>query len=320
MVDTATLPPSMRRPEQVADQLTAAMVSRVQFSDPAAPVHARLDSWDVGGVTVLRAALSGDLTLARSARQARADPAPAVSFAVQESGTARHEQFQAQRLVPSGALALTEVGSPYEFQWTGGGACRALQVPVSRLGLSVDAVRRAVPVAHRSPLYALVHGHLAQVTRDAAQLSRDPMAHAVAAATIDLTRALLASALSPGPDRDDALAQTLASQVRSYVRQHLTDPGLDVETIARAHAVSVRQLYRSCAAAGFSLEQWVIGQRLEGARTELAGPGGCDRSIAGVARRWGFPDPSHFSRRFRAAFGTTPREWRDAGRGKARVE
>ncbi|MEU5391505.1 helix-turn-helix domain-containing protein [Streptomyces tibetensis] len=38
----------------------------------------------------------------------------------------------------------------------------------------------------------------------------------------------------------------------------------------------------------------------------LPGPGA---GVAAVARRWGFTSPSHFSRAFRAAYGTTPREW-----------
>jgi len=310
LVDTDELPIAERRPAQVAARLEATMVSRVRFADPAAPVRARLDAWDLGGITVLRAELSGDLTLVRSARQAREDRAPAVSFALQERGTARQDQFDAQRVVPRGDLALTEVGSPYEYRWSGGGACRALQVPVSRLGLPMDAVRRAVPLAHRSPLYGLVRGHLEQLTRDAAQLAREPLVSSLASATIDLTRALLASAMAPDRARDDALAETLLSQVRSYVRQHLTDPRLDAEMIARAHAVSVRQLYRLCSAAELSLEQWIIAQRLDGARDELSLPGSRDRSIAMVARRWGFTDPSYFSRRFRAAFGMTPRDWR----------
>ena len=79
--------------------------------------------------------------------------------------------------------------------------------------------------------------------------------------------------------------------------------------------MSVRQLYRVCAAAQLSLEQWIISQRLECARAELAAPRSRDRSIAVVARRWGFTDPSYFSRRFRATFGLTPSEWRQVGAG-----
>jgi AraC-like DNA-binding protein len=55
----------------------------------------------------------------------------------------------------------------------------------------------------------------------------------------------------------------------------------------------------------------VIGKRLEGAKAELGRrPSGRLRSIASVAYSWGFKDPTHFSRRFKAAYGTLPRDWR----------
>ena len=151
LLDTDQLPAAERRPAQVVARLEAAMVSRVRFADPRAAARARLDAWDVGGVAVLRVDLAGDPVLARSAREAREDAAPAVSFAVQEVGVGMQEQFGAQRTVPRGGLVLTEVASPYEYRWVGHGVCRALQVPVSRLGLPVDDVRRALPLAHRSP-------------------------------------------------------------------------------------------------------------------------------------------------------------------------
>jgi AraC-like DNA-binding protein len=108
-------------------------------------------------------------------------------------------------------------------------------------------------------------------------------------------------------------ADAVVAQVRAYVRAHVRDPGLDAALIAAALAVSVRQLYRLCAMAGFRLEQEIIGQRLTGARAELADPASRHRSIAVVARRWGFADPSHFTRRFREAYGATPRQWRRDG-------
>ena len=310
LLDTDRLAPAERRPAQVTARLEAAMVSRIRFADPHRPVRARLDAWDIGGVSVLRFELSGDLTLSRSRRQIGEDAAPTVSFVVQEQGVALHDQFDRQRVVPRGSLALTEVASPYEYRCSGPGVCRALQLPVSRLGLPVDVVRRALPRAHRSPVYGLVRGHLEQVTRDAELLAAQPAASAIANATIDLARALLASVGGAGRALDDVVADTLLARVRGYVRHHLTEPGLDVEQIAAAHAISVRQLYRLCSAADFSLEQWIIHQRLEGARGELSDLTNRNRSIAMVARRWGFTDPSYFSRRFRQSFGLTPRDWR----------
>ncbi|MET8871644.1 helix-turn-helix domain-containing protein [Nocardia sp. NPDC004604] len=45
-------------------------------------------------------------------------------------------------------------------------------------------------------------------------------------------------------------------------------------------------------------------------RTELVRPDSRHRSNAMIARRWGLHDPSHFARRFRAAYGMSLREWR----------
>jgi AraC-like DNA-binding protein len=307
LLDTDRLTDDDRRPAQVAARLEASMVSRVRFADGALPARARLDAWDLGGLPVLRADLAGEVALGWRARE---DVEPMVSFAVQERGVGWQEHLGRQRLVPRGGLALTEVASPYAYRWSGPGVCRALQVPVSRLGLPVDVVRRAVPLAARSALYGLVRAHLDQVTRDAGQLAGEPLVHSLASATIELARALLASAGGAGRAVDDVAAETMLTQVRSYIRQHLAEPDLGAEQVAAAHAISVRQLYRLCATGRFSLEQWIIQQRLEGARSELADPVSRDRSIALVARRWGFTDPSYFSRRFRRAFGLTPRDWR----------
>ena len=98
-------------------------------------------------------------------------------------------------------------------------------------------------------------------------------------------------------------------RVFAYVRQHLTDRDLTPVTIARAHNISVRYLYKLCDAAGVKLVDCIIAERLEGS---TAGPdctrAGATGTIALVSRKWGFKDPSHFSSRFRHAYGISPRE------------
>jgi len=34
------------------------------------------------------------------------------------------------------------------------------------------------------------------------------------------------------------------------------------------------------------------------------------RPVAAVGARWGYPDPAHFSRLFKAAYGVGPRDYR----------
>src|SRR4051794_13707242 len=107
LLDTDRLPATERRPAQVAARLEAAMVSRIRFPDDAGPSRARLDAWDLGGVSVLRLELSGELLL--SGPGPREDTAPAVSFAVQEQGVAMQHHLGRRQVVPTGGLALTEV-------------------------------------------------------------------------------------------------------------------------------------------------------------------------------------------------------------------
>jgi AraC-like DNA-binding protein len=95
-----------------------------------------------------------------------------------------------------------------------------------------------------------------------------------------------------------------------YIIQHLADPNLGAERIAKAMFISVRQLYKFWEAEHCPLGQWIIERRLEAARDELMNPRGRHQTIAAIASRWGFADATHFSRRFRQAYGMSPREWR----------
>ena len=198
-----------------------------------------------------------------------------------------------------GELSLITTPRPVTFVWLGPAGSRTLHIPPDELGLPAATVRRAGPRLAASPLHRLVAHHVQDLARDADSLSATPSADALGRVCVDLIRALLVSAAGEEP--------TLIAQVQTYVRHHLGDPGLSPASVASALSVSPRQLYRACAAADVGLEQWIITARLAAARVDLA-----DRHlpIAAVARRWGFKDPTHFTRRFRAAYGVLPSEWR----------
>jgi AraC-like DNA-binding protein len=158
----------------------------------------------------------------------------------------------------------------------------------------------------RGILAAHVHSLVAAGDR----LDGASSAEMVAPATLQLTRALLASASTSRQHLSEALADTLVVRVRAYIRGHLQDPNLNAGSIAAAHHVSQRHLYKMCAAEQLRLEPWIITRRLEAARDELATPVGRRRTIASTAMKWGFANSSHFTHRFRVAYGMTPSEWR----------
>ncbi|WP_460916578.1 helix-turn-helix domain-containing protein [Plantactinospora veratri] len=309
MLDTADIPPRERVDAIYAAMMQASVPSYVIHEDPDGDVRTRLEVWDLGGVNIFTARSTG-LRLLRTPKQARQDAAPVIALSVQRLGDGRHEQLGYRQVVPPGEMLMVDLSAPYDFSWSGEGAAGCIQVPVDQVGLPLDLIRRAAANLRTSPLYGLVGKHVSQLVQDAERLSADPAADALGRASVELLRALLVSAARVEPLSRAVLAETLLTRVRAYVRQHLADPGLRPATIAAAHNVSLRHLYKICAQADFSLEQWIIGERLQGARQELQRPASRGRTIATVARRWGFTDPTHFTRRFRATYGLTPGEWR----------
>ena len=186
----------------------------------------------------------------------------------------------------------------------------ALHLDLDDLGLPLDVVRAAVGELRSSPLYPLVRDHVVRVRAHARTLS-DSAAADLGRASVRLVRALVLSAAEQPRALDAAAPASTADRVDAYVRTHLRDPDLAPAEIAAENGISVRALYRIFEERGVGLERSIIERRLEGARTDLAAPGRRHHSIATVARTWGFDNPSFFSRRFRAAFGVTPRQWRD---------
>lgn len=63
-----------------------------------------------------------------------------------------------------------------------------------------------------------------------------------------------------------------------------------------------------------SLAEWILRRRLDRAHGQLADFDPGEMTIAAIARGNGFTNPSHFTRQFRYAFATTPREWRRISR------
>ncbi len=308
VLDTATLPERDRREALVSTLRETSGASRVTLEDPE-PVTARLDLWVFGNAAIFRTASTG-VAMLRTAKAARSASGEHVAIGVQEFGIAHHREGSAARTVSAGSAVVIDVARPFEYRWRSWGAARSLNVAHADLALPIDVVVRAGTRLATSPLHRLVLRHIADLTRDADALSAGPGAEALGTASVELVRALIVTAGDGAPNARDVLEQTLITQVRAYVRQHLTDVDLTPESIAAALSVSPRHLYRACAAANLRLEPWIIERRLERAKAELGHPASRHRTIAGIARRWGFRDPTHFSRRFREAYGVLPSEWR----------
>jgi AraC family transcriptional regulator, positive regulator of tynA and feaB len=116
-----------------------------------------------------------------------------------------------------------------------------------------------------------------------------------------------------GTDETPSLSSARAVallQLRTVIEARLHDPSLDPETAAAAAGISVRYANSLLAHEGLSLQRLIVSRRLERCRMALADARQAHRSVGEIAYAWGFSDQSHFTRRFKAAFGCSPSDFR----------
>jgi AraC-like DNA-binding protein len=90
---------------------------------------------------------------------------------------------------------------------------------------------------------------------------------------------------------------------RSYIEEHLTDPGLGAEQVAAAIGISERQLSRILAADGTSIPRHILSRRLHLAYSMLSSDAAGTGTVADIAARCGFTSATYFSHAFRQHFG-----------------
>ena len=269
-----------------------------------------VDYWDWGGETHLTRILGAGLTITRGAKQIRAGAPERVGLGLQLGARSLFEHRDLQQIVEPGELALTDGTSVSEASWPDSAGAAMLIIDYDQLGLPVEVVRESVPRLGSSPLYPLARSHLAMLCQIADETSLGVARAMIESASIDLVRALITTAVSDARGEVGGLRATLALHVAKYVERHLAERTLTPSRIARAHNISLRTLYNAWSSAhDTSLAEWIISARLDGARADLAGDGRTS-TVTALSQRWGFADPDHFTRRFRAAYGVTPRQWR----------
>jgi AraC-like DNA-binding protein len=100
----------------------------------------------------------------------------------------------------------------------------------------------------------------------------------------------------------------MCAEVRRYIRGHLQDEALGPESIASAHAMSVRALHALFEDSDESICGLIRRERLARCREDLELRNG--GSVTEIAFRWGFHDAAHFARVFKAHYQLTPSDMR----------
>jgi AraC-like DNA-binding protein len=286
--------------------------SAASFEAPA-DLWARIHAYELGAAKVLTIDASGT-TLRRTPQMSRAMNDSPIALALPLRSRNRLTWGREEEVFDRRDMILVDLSAPYVYGWNGDGASYAFHVDFEQLDIPMDVIRDAMPHLRRSPIYSLVRDHIAQVMTEAGRISESGSADDVGAASIQLMRALIASAADDSGRTKELMHSALADRVQAYVRHHLRDLELTPAKIASANAISVRELYRIYESRGISLERSIIEQRLLGVRAALSGKLAMTRSIATISSSWGFSNPSFFASQFKQRFGMTPRQWRDSSR------
>lgn len=310
VVDSATVPHRERLSFVVESITGAASANSFTPRVERGSVHFSMSVWQFAGVQLFDAECSAH-TLRRTG-PARSDEAPAFLFTHALKGVGVHHQPGRQLAVRPAGLWATDLSAPYDHHVSDTRTITA-KVTYDVIGMPMNLVRRSLDRLHLSPLAPLFIQHVREVRRVADHVD-DVTASSLGASTLLLARALVASV---APDNQRAsrgvVEAALILRVKAFVRQHLGDSRLNAQSIADAHFVSVRHLYKVCADSDLRLAQWIIEERLARAAEDLARRSLSATTVGEVAARWGFTSAAHFATRFRRTYGVSPREWRAIG-------
>jgi AraC-like DNA-binding protein len=180
-------------------------------------------------------------------------------------------------------------------------------LPLRTAEITGGCARSMEPAA---PAMQMLSGYLDRLFEAADDLTGQQRLDAGRAA-IDLLAMALRD-VAPSVPGGDGSAGVLLDMMQMHVREHLADPNLRVEELARRHHVSVSRVYTLFERIGTTPGAHLREQRLLAAQAMLSDPRYERLAISSIAAAVGFRDLSTFERAFRRQYGTTPAGWRRA--------
>ena len=316
MIGTTHLPPAERFPFWLETVYQTVVPLDIR-TEHTADYPARICAVDLGAVqvTIHRQPAVQATRTAKLIRQC--DP-EVYHLAASVDAHATAIQNRQTAALTGNMLTLYDCSRPFRsVLHTGESTAMLVQFPHTLLPLPPNKVSHllATPLPGQTGIGSLLLGYLLRLTTHADDYGPADAVR-LGAITLDLVTALLAHRLDiqhPLPPQSDDWI--LLTRIHAYIQRHLAAPTLNPQTIASAHHISIRSLHRLfqtyCSS---TVGQWIRDRRLDRCRHDLTDPVSRDRPTHAIAARWGFTDPAHFSRTFRAAYGLSPSTYRQQHR------
>ncbi len=263
--------------------------------------------WKLDGLLLVQNEVPGH-HFQRTRALIRKDPTDHWFFMLQRSGIAEVASDERITRATPGKLAFRSLAQPFKGT-RADSETSVLFVPRDHFWQLAPAFDGVANTILDTPLGLLLCDYLRALDRQLAF---------VGAADIprisSVTRAMISACMAPSQDRiaDAAppLAATLSERARQYVDANLRSPSLSPDRMCRAVGVSRRTLYNLFERYG-GVARYIRRQRLMACHAAFADPLET-RHIQTIAEEYGFTNSATFSRAFRAEFGYSAREAKDA--------
>ncbi|MFE7526839.1 helix-turn-helix domain-containing protein [Kitasatospora sp. NPDC057542] len=218
--------------------------------------------------------------------------------------------------VPAGAVSFWYTETPHVVDYPDGVDVRVCLLPRRAFGVRDEQLERVTATVADAggPVAALVKQSLLTLVETAKDCP-GLVAGRLACNFADLVATLVTEQASRDAPATEDSRHTRIWEIHAYVDRHLKEPELGPQTIAAAHGISVRSLHKLFEGEGTTVSRLIQRRRLQASAEDLTRKDSGDSTVSGVAQRWGFTDPAHFSRLFRASYGISPSQWRDTRGG-----
>lgn len=247
----------------------------------------------------------------RLASQIESTDAKHLKLSLMLEGSGIVAQDGRTAVLQPGDLAIYDTSRPYTLEFEENVHTLVMIFPHHRLGISAQLIRKVTAVTMPGDqgigkLISPFMEHLATNLEHLQGVNGIRIMHS----SLDLITALLSAELEKNSQQTEDLRRRITEKICLYIESRLADPELNSVNVAKAHFMSIRYLQYLFREQDQTVSGYIRERRLERCRLELLDSAFDSHSIFQIANRWGFTDGSHFSKLFKAFYGSSARQYR----------
>ena len=263
------------------------------------------------GSTVLARVKSSDEISRRTRRHIAKDGKESFIVVLVQEGILHLHQFERECVVQPGMLCMFDLNSPHTYMHSRKTDVLSISMPTVMLQSRLGDPRRFAATTRdaTSGIGRVAADCLQSLARESGGIA-EATADQCCAALVDMLGLAFQSRNGDIPAGESVARLALHRRCLAYIRDNISDPDIDPESIARGVGISVRYLHRVFQDSGESVGEFIRRCRLERCRQALTEPSSRDVRIGQIAQLAGFRSVAHFSNAFKLEFGMSPRDMR----------